>query len=128
MATTDWWNQTLVQEVYYPKGRYNHDYGKKRFVRAPFLLILTQGTNDAKWTDYWMPAPFSGNLGSGGGREMKDFLSSDSGDSECRHPFGYITRQDLTIEEHQLGDWSAIGDGKPESEDTWMRFHRIGFI
>ena len=127
MATSDWWKQTLVQEVYYPMGRFNHDYGKKRFVRAPFILVKTQGKDDATWDDYWMPAPFGGSPGDAAG-PMRDFLSDDNGDGECRHPFGYITKQDIIMEQHELGDWTPIGEEKAETDDTWKRFHCIGFI
>ena len=39
MATGENWQQGMISEVYYPYGRFNHDQGKKRFVRAPFVLI-----------------------------------------------------------------------------------------
>jgi len=126
MATASMFEQALVQEVYYPKGRYNHDYGKKRFVRAPFLLVKLQPVDDAAWEDYWMPAPFGGTLGTDW--NMQDFLGSDGGDGECRHPFGYITKQDIIIEEHELGNVSPIEMGESEDYDTWKNFHRIGFI
>jgi len=122
------YKQALVREVYYNKGRHG-SYGKRKFVRAPFLLVLFQPVDDVAWQEYWMPAPFGGAPSStAGAGVMKDYMSSDNGDGECRHPFGYITRQDLTMDENQLGDWTPIGMAKPESEDTWMRFHRIGFI
>ena len=30
MATAEIFKQAMVQEVYYPRGRFNHDHGKKR--------------------------------------------------------------------------------------------------
>ena len=120
--------QAMVQEVYYPMGRFNHDFGKKRFVRAPFVLVKLQPTVDAAWQDYWMPTPFGGSPASGGDCVMKDFMGADGGDGECRHPFGYITRQDIMMEQSELGDCSAVSMGQPEADDTWKMFHRIGFI
>ena len=126
MATGKMYEQALVQEVYYPMGRYKQDHGKKRFVRAPFLLVKLQPVNDAAWVDYWMPTPWASQPGTD--YEMQDYLGSDGGDGECRHPFGYITKQDIIMDQNQLGDWTPIGMAKPEADDTWMRFHRIGFI
>jgi len=128
MATGPMYEQARVQEVYYPMGRFSDDYGKKRFVRAPFVLVKLQPAVDLAWEDYWMPAPFGGSPNSSAGGTMRDFLSADNGDDECRHPFGYITKQDIMMEQHELGDWTPIGMGKPEADDTWRRFHRIGFI
>lgn len=126
MATGSMYEQALVQEAYYNRGRYNHDFGKKRFVRAPFVLVKIQPTDDAAWEDYWMPAPWGCQPGSE--YQMQDFLGDDNGDGECRHPFGYITRQDITMDESELGNWTPIGMKEPESDDNWKMFHRIGFI
>ena len=61
MATAEIFKQAMVQEVYYPRGRFNHDHGKKRFVRAPFVLVTLQSVDDGTWTDYWMPTPIGGS-------------------------------------------------------------------
>lgn len=126
MATGNIWEQAQVQEVYYPMGRFNHDYGKKRFVRAPFVLVKLQPALNATWEDFWMPAPFGSQPGTD--TEMQDYLGADNGDGECRHPFGYITRQDITMDQSEMGDWSALAFEQPEGDDTWKMFHRIGFI
>ena len=46
------WQQGMVTEVYYNYGRFNNDQGKKRFVRAPFVLIKFQPVTDAAWDDF----------------------------------------------------------------------------
>ena len=127
MATGANYKQAQVTEVYYPMGRFNHDYGKKRFVRAPFILVKMQPVDDAAWEDYWMPAPIGGSPNSMAG-PMRDFLSDDNGDGECRHPFGYVTLQNIIVEQSEMGNVSPILMGESEDNDSWQNFHRIGFI
>ena len=109
------WQQGMVSEVYYNYGRFNNDNGKKRFVRAPFVLIKFQPVTGAAWQSYFMPAPIGG-------------ANPTQADDPCRVPLGYLTKQDIMMDQNEVGDWSKVGDLKPECEDTWNMFHAIGFI
>jgi len=109
------WQQGMVTEVYYNYGRFNNDQGKKRFVRAPFVLIKFQPVTDAAWEDYFMPAPIGG-------------ANPTSADDPCRVPLGYLTRQDLMMDQNEVGNTSPVLMGEPEANDTWKMFHAIGFI
>ena len=115
MATAENWQQGMVTEVYYPYGRFNHDNGKKRFVRAPFVLIKFQPATGAAWEAYFMPAPIGG-------------ANPTTDDDPCRVPLGYLTMQNIMLDQNEVGDWSHVGDLKPEQDDNWKMFHAIGFI
>jgi len=123
------YEQGMIQEVYYENGRFKHNRGKKRFVRAPFVLLSFQSADDEPFKKYFMPAPFGGSINSTDG-PMSNYLSANTGDGDgsFRTGLGYLTRQDIIMEQSELGNCSDVLAGKPEKNDKWTMFQRIGPI
>jgi len=122
------YEQGMIQEVYYEIGRFKNNLGKKRYARAPFVLFRFQPINDAPYQDYFMPSSFGGSIGSTDG-PMSNYLSADTGDGDGKYRIGlgYLTRQDIIMEESELGNWSNIAS-QDEKLDHWTMFQRIGPI
>jgi len=122
------YEQGMIQEVYYEIGRFKNNRGKKKYARAPFVLIRFQPINDAVFEDYFMPAPFGGSINSTDG-PMSNYLGASGGDGEGRYRvgMGHLTRQDIIMNESELGNWSNIAS-QDEKFDHWTMFQRIGPI
>lgn len=100
----------LITQVFYNRGRVEGDQGKKRFVKAPFVLVqFSDGTGDL----YVMPD--STSFG-----EADKFPTEYDG--SLHNGWGYLTLQDLVISEHEMGYY------QDETNQTWKSCNAIGMI
>jgi len=95
--------------VYYMAGKFDGDHAV-RFQRAPFCQVLIKGKL------YLMPESI------GISPNFITLAGDSNADSarQVRHDFGYETRCDVILEEHQMGF--------KDDADSWMGPHKFGRI
>lgn len=113
MDESTFWKGRL-ERVYWVKGKFA-DQPDRRFIKAPVDLLKLDGEM------YVVPA--SASIGGAGKGEHNGITGVDEGDELNTVYSGgwYDTKNDVFLEEYQLGDWNG-------NNDTWMRVHQFGLV